>query len=417
MASKVVSAERQKCSHLLLEACATGNLSAVKKLVCVQDNNGSAAAAANEIINSQHPINSWTGLHWAMHRKHAPIVRLLLDNGARIDIPAGSSANGKTCLDWARDQLCSDTPGTAGTTSDLIAEMVIQHSESLDKNQIQINHSNPDLQDSRLSKKPKSTMDAQQAQPLGALSPAGTARLGFKPSYLQFPTISPELYELDVSISDINELRSASGVGDQLASNVSASTRIENTNGTIDNLNQPANAESTRATLCQANPLSKETQMFRECLVYCQEVHENLQNQTEIPNFMQSKLVGAVQVGRGLVVDLLRQVYFELFRISKQPNGETSSNSDGSEFQSWLNGTRVFRVKFINQDLLPLRRQQQPTSGGKSELTAQPARSSLLEIPIAKPQYLKDLIGVFGNEGCAAGSDAWILFLMVSTGH
>ncbi|KAL0080775.1 hypothetical protein J3Q64DRAFT_1706063 [Phycomyces blakesleeanus] len=37
-------------------------------------------------INSQNKINGWTALHWAAHRGHENVVRLLLSNGANPNI-------------------------------------------------------------------------------------------------------------------------------------------------------------------------------------------------------------------------------------------------------------------------------------------------------------------------------------------
>lgn len=66
----------------LLEATATGNHRVVHQLIT----NGCQ-------VNTQHPMNLYTPLHWAIKRKNPIMVRLLLEHGADIRLQNSSSVS------------------------------------------------------------------------------------------------------------------------------------------------------------------------------------------------------------------------------------------------------------------------------------------------------------------------------------
>ncbi|KAI9310123.1 hypothetical protein BX666DRAFT_1299520 [Dichotomocladium elegans] len=71
----------------LREVCALGNLKAVQHF---------AKSGVN--LNSQNKMNGWSALHWASHRGHEKVVRLLLSNGANPNLKTNKN---QTALDLA----------------------------------------------------------------------------------------------------------------------------------------------------------------------------------------------------------------------------------------------------------------------------------------------------------------------------
>ncbi|KAJ8652445.1 hypothetical protein O0I10_011912 [Lichtheimia ornata] len=74
----------------LREVCALGNIKAAQHF---------ANSGVN--LNSQNKMNGWCALHWASHRGHVNVVRLLLSNGADPNVKTHKD---QTALDLARDK-------------------------------------------------------------------------------------------------------------------------------------------------------------------------------------------------------------------------------------------------------------------------------------------------------------------------
>ncbi|KAI7876025.1 ankyrin [Lichtheimia hyalospora FSU 10163] len=74
----------------LREVCALGNIKAAQHF---------ANSGVN--LNSQNQMNGWCALHWASHRGHVNVVRLLLSNGANPNVKTHKD---QTALDLARDK-------------------------------------------------------------------------------------------------------------------------------------------------------------------------------------------------------------------------------------------------------------------------------------------------------------------------
>ncbi|KAJ3300334.1 hypothetical protein HK104_001752 [Borealophlyctis nickersoniae] len=88
----------------LREVAAVGNVQAVQFYV---------GAGVN--VNAQNRMNQWTPLHWAAHRSHPQVVRVLLANGASTTL---KNVKGQTPADVARGGEVKRLLGVVATEGD-----------------------------------------------------------------------------------------------------------------------------------------------------------------------------------------------------------------------------------------------------------------------------------------------------------